>query len=145
MSPGRIVQIVATRGIEGVIFPVHRVFDFSLLTLGWSEFSLVGINDQRLGEWLDVVCPNYYHNTSVALRQLRQIGCVRIGLVLTPQFDAASNGTTHACFLRHLHSVPRSSRVPVCIAAKSSEPGSAMVARWLRDHCPIARRPKAPC
>ncbi|HYD82576.1 MAG TPA: helix-turn-helix domain-containing protein, partial [Opitutus sp.] len=36
MTVGRLVQIVRARGIQGVLFPVHRAFDYSLVTPAWS-------------------------------------------------------------------------------------------------------------
>src|SRR5690606_9312816 len=57
MTSGRILQILRTRGIEGVLFAAHRTFDLSLLDREWNEFSVIGLNDHRLAEWLDVVSP----------------------------------------------------------------------------------------
>ena len=50
MTPLRVAQIVRARGIEGVIFPVDRSYDPALLQANWSDCSLIGLNDHRLGE-----------------------------------------------------------------------------------------------
>jgi DNA-binding LacI/PurR family transcriptional regulator len=136
MSATRVIQIVRARGIEGVIFPAQRSFDFSLLNPAWSDFAMVGFNDHRLGEWIDVVCPDYYRNTDEAIRRLRGIGFDRIGLVMTPQSDAATNGLTHSCYLRHQGDVAQGERLPVCLAPE--EPGQmrSAFAEWLREHRP---------
>ena len=47
-----------------MIFPIHRSFDFSLLNQTWNEFAMVGFNDHRLGEWIDVVAPDEPYRVS---------------------------------------------------------------------------------
>lgn len=138
MNAARVVQIIRARGIEGVIFPAHRSFDFSLLTPGWGDFAMVGFNDHRLGEWIDVVCPDYYKNADLALRRLRHLGFERIGLVLGSQFDAATNGLAHSCYLRHQLELPEVERVPICYT--SDTPGEITPAfeEWLLEHRPDA-------
>ncbi len=136
MHVARLVQILRARGIEGVIFPAHRSFDFSLLHQGWHDFAMVGMNDHRLGEWLDVVCPDYHRNMDVVLRHLRRLGFERIGLVLTAQFDAATSGLAHGCFLRHQAELAPEERVPVCVVAGGARDGAAAVAAWREEHRP---------
>ena len=137
MTAARVMQIIRARGIQGVLFPADRSFDFSLLNPGWTEFSLVGVNDHRLGEWIDVVCPDYYRNTDVVLRRLRQLGFERIGLVLTTQFDAATSGLVHSCFLRHQADAATGERVPV-LFAKGAGADAAAFRDWLGEHRPDA-------
>lgn len=138
MTAARVVQIARARGIEGVLFPVHRAFDFSLLTPAWGEFATVGLNDHRLGEWIDLVCPDYYQNTETMLRQLRRMGCSRVGLVLTPQFDAETNGLVHSCFLRNQNGVSGPERVPVCFVEGSQAERTGAFFEWFGDHRPDA-------
>ncbi len=133
MNDARIVQILRARGIEGVIFPAHRSFDFSLLNQGWSDFAMMGLNDQRLSEWLDVVCPDAYRNMDTTWQRLRRVGLERIGLVLTSQFDAATGGLAHGCFLRRQAELAGDDRVPVCFATDAET-----VSEWLREHRPEA-------
>lgn len=137
MNAARIVQIVRARGIEGVIFPAHCSFDFSLLNSGWGEFATVGVNDYRLDEWLDVVCPDYFRNTEVALRRLRHLGFQRPGLVLSTQFDAASGGRIHSCFLRHQAELAGEDRIPVCFLGGTAADEN-LLRDWWREHRPDA-------
>lgn len=136
MSVGRLVQIVRARGIEGVIFPVHRTFDFSMLTPAWNDFALLGFNDHRLAEWVDVVCPDHYRNTENLCRHTRRLGCERVGLALTGSFDAATNGLVHACFLRRSAEEPPGERVPICLLPDDQDAGSVLFQRWLETHEP---------
>lgn len=138
MSVARLGQIARARAIAGVMFPVHRSFDFSLLSPAWGEFATVGLNDLRLGEWIDVVCADYYGNADATLRRLRGCGVEagRVGLVLSTQFDAASRGLVHSCFLRHQAEVVAAERVPVCFVADEPEAKAAGFAEWFREHRP---------
>ena len=138
MTAARIVQILRARGVEGVLFPAHRSFDFSLLNQGWSDFAMVGINDHRLGEWIDLVCADHHRNLEVALRRLRHLGFERIGLVLTSQFDAASNGLAHGAFLRHQAELAPEERVPVCFTEETKDEEGGGFSDWLEEHRPDA-------
>jgi LacI family transcriptional regulator len=137
MTVSRVIQIVRARGIEGVMFPVHQRFDFGFVSPAWNDFALVGFNDLRFGEWSDVFCPDHYQNTDLAIRQLRAMGCSRIGFVTTAQFEAATNGLAHSCFLRHQSEWLQTDRVPVCRAA-SAGAQATMVSEWIRDCRPDA-------
>lgn len=134
MTGSRLVQILKARGVEGVLFPVHQSFDFALMNPGWSEFSLMGMNDLRLGEWIDVVSPDYYRNTALALQRLQGLGCGNIGLALTAQFDAATNGLVRSSFLRFQTDTGDAGRCPVlrCGGSHSIEE----IEGWLRQHRP---------
>jgi LacI family transcriptional regulator len=136
MTPARLGQIVGARGIEGVIFPVHRTFEFSLLTSAWNEYALVGFNDHRLSEWVDVACPDYYRNAETVFRQARRMGCHRIGLALTAQFDAASNGLVHCSHLRMQTDVSAADRIPACFLPESDDAKQAAFEDWLEEFQP---------
>lgn len=136
MTVARLIQIVRARGIEGVIFPVHRRFDDSLLSPAWGDFALVGINDLRLGEWIDVFAPDYYHNVDLAMEELRRAGFQRPGFLTTPRFEAASNGLAHSCFLRRQFAMAGRQRVPVCVAPDSGNEDA--ITSWLAEEAPDA-------
>lgn len=138
MRTGRLAQIVRARGIEGVIFPVHRHFDDSLLTPAWGDFALVGLNDHRLADSIDVVCLDHFRNLAMACRQLRNLGLTRCGLVLSPELEAASNGLLHGCFL-HAQAVElRANRIPVCLLPESREWRRGAFLEWLARYEPAA-------
>jgi DNA-binding LacI/PurR family transcriptional regulator len=135
MTAGRIVQILRARGIEGVLFPAHRSFDFSLLNRTWNDFSMVGLGDQRLGEWIDVVCADHHRNTELALQRLTQLGFCNPGLVLTPQADAATCHLLRSSYLRHQADAPGAFRTPVCFCASAGN-AAATVSGWCSEHRP---------
>lgn len=136
MSAARLVQILRARGIERVIFPVHGAFDCALLGGDWSDFSTVGLNDHRLGERVDLVCADYYQNAATILRQLERGKGGRIGLALTPQFDAATDGLVHSCLLRYQGQLERSQRVPVCFIDGSPERKARSLRSWVAEYSP---------
>lgn len=136
MTVGRLIQIIRARGIEGVLFPVHRRFDFALLSPAWGEFALVGLNDLRLGEWVEVFAPDYYHNADLALRELDRAGFRRVGLVTTARFDAATNGLAHSCFLRRQHERGPARRVAACVAPDEPARQADAIGAWLRQEQP---------
>ena len=136
MTVARLAQIVHARGIEGVLLPVHRRFEFSLLSAVWNDFALVGLNDHRLSEWVDVVCPDYYRNAEMIFRETRRLDYGRVGLVLTAQFDAASNGLVHSCYLRYQSEVASSERVPACFLADGSNARPLAFEEWMVEYQP---------
>jgi len=138
MNLARIIQIVRARGIESVMFPVHHAFDFSLLSPAWGEFATVGLNDHRLAEWVDLVCADYYQDVAALLRQLNQEGYTRVGLVLTPQFEARTNGLVHSCLLREQGGLRRTERVPVCFVEGEPARRAAQLQDWMETHAPDA-------
>lgn len=138
MTVTRIIQILRARGIEGVIFPADRSFDFSLLQQGWGGFAMVGCNDHRLNEWIDVVAPDYHRNTLVALRRLQHLGYERPGLMLTANFDAASQGLVHGAFLRYQSEMASDDRVPVCFVSDREPCSGELLNEWHDEHRPDA-------
>jgi LacI family transcriptional regulator len=138
MNLARIIQIIRARGIESVIFPVHQAFDFSVLTPAWGEFATVGLNDHRLGEWVDLVCGDFYQNLAALLGQLGREGQARVGLVLTAPFDAATDGLVHSSMLRHQGGQRRADRVPVCFVEGEPARKAALLQAWLEANSPDA-------
>jgi len=136
MSVGRLVQIVRARGIEGVIFPVHRAFDYSLVTPAWNDFALVGLNDHRFAEWIDVVCSDHHRNVDTIFRELKRLGVSRAGLALGSDFDSATSGLVHSGFLRNQATLPSIHRIPVCMLDGDEEGQFAAFCRWLDQHDP---------
>lgn len=136
MSVGRLVQIVRARGIEGVIFPVHRAFDYSLVTPAWNDFALVGLNDHRFSEWIDVVCADHYRNVDTMCRELKRLGLSRAGLVLGSEFDCATSGLVHSGFLRNQATSAPTQRIPVCLLEGEQDEQFAVFSRWLAQHDP---------
>ena len=136
MRTARLTQVIAARGIQGVVIPVYRSFDSTLNWANWEEFAQISFNDLRASEWFDVVCPDYYHNADLVLESLRWDDSSRIGLVLGEDFDRATSGLPRSCFLRRQIELPAAARIPSC-----QMPGDAALARtklaaWFAERRP---------
>jgi hypothetical protein len=118
-----------------VIFPAHRSFDFALLQQGWSDFAMVGLNDQRLNEWIDVVSADYHRNIDTALRRLRRLEFQRPGLVLSSHLDSMTQGLAHSAYLRHQSELSGADRLPVCFVDDVDAPSTALP-EWLAENRP---------
>ncbi len=136
MSTGRLAQIIHARGIQGVVFPVLHTLDADIFQPAWSKFACISFNDHRSADWMDVVCPDYYHNTGRIITELNRRGFIRIGLVLTAGFDAATSGLVSSCYLRYTVIRHGSSRIPVCLLPGDSPAGGAQFRTWYRQHRP---------
>lgn len=141
MNAGRLVQIVSARGIGGVIFPVHRHFEASLLKADWSAFAAVGFNDLRFGEKFDVFAADHHFEVERALQQLAERGLTRVGFAFTTEFDAATRGLAHSAFLRHQSRLRAADRVTPCLLAAdapTAAPDISALSDWF-----LAYRPEA--
>lgn len=132
----RLAQIIRSRGVQGVIFPCLDHFDGDLFQPLWNDFAAVACNDHRAGDWVDVVCPDHYHNIDLALRQLRLRGFRRIGLVLTEGFDAATDGLACCRYLRHQSELPMADRVTACLLPDTAVDQTARLALWFCEQHP---------
>ena len=134
MRSQRLIQVITARGIQGVIFPVHRSFDCSLNWAAWEEFAQISFNDLRASEWFDVVCPDYYHNADLVLELVKWDGSVRIGLVLGEDFDRATSGLPRSCFLRRQSDLPAELRIPSCQFPSEPEAARSRVRAWFLEN-----------
>ena len=99
MRSARLVDILRARGIEGVFCPVAGAFRPELFESVREAVCTVALCDYRAGQWLDVVCCDYYHNLEIALSLLDQRGVTRIGLLLDQDYDQASGGLVRSRYL----------------------------------------------
>ncbi len=128
----RLSQILEARGIEGVVFPVARIFDRRLMQPVWASFATVALGDYRAGAWLDVVCADYYYNLELALTSLGERGFKRVGLLLDQRFDDASGGLTRSCYLGDQAERSESQRVPPCRIEAGPAAAEKVLAWWAR-------------
>jgi LacI family transcriptional regulator len=138
MTLRRIAQIIHARGIEAVVFPVFRTFDPALLQPIWTQFSTIAFNHYRVGDWLDVVCSDYSYNTGLVLQELRKKDFKKIGLVLSADFDASTNGLIHSHYLRHHLEFPGATPLPACVVGGSDVVRAQEWEQWIRAWHPDA-------
>lgn len=136
MRLARLIQIIAARGVQGVVFPIYQTLDPAVFAALWDEFATVSFNDQRAAEWLDVVCADSYHNFDLTLRQVRARGFRRVGLVLSPAIDATTDGLGCCRYLRFQNEQLPTERIPVCMLASDEAVRVAQVRAWSEEHRP---------
>jgi DNA-binding LacI/PurR family transcriptional regulator len=136
MTAGRLARIIHARGIQGVVFPAAHALDPGVFQPAWDKFACIACNDHRAAEWMDVVCPDYYHNTDRAITELTQRGFERIGLVLAAGFDAATNGLVSSRYLRHASLQAPADPIPVCLVEEEPALRMERIETWYQRHRP---------
>lgn len=132
MTGKRMSQILATRGISGVIVPpLFRAGGH--LSLDWSEFSVVAIGYSMLSPNVHRVCPDQYRGIRLALRQLKHYGYKRPGLLLNRQSDLRTIHLWSSGFFGFEYATKTRGVVPVleCNEVEASE-----LLRWYNKHKP---------
>jgi DNA-binding LacI/PurR family transcriptional regulator len=129
----RLFQILRARGIEGVLCPIADAWSADLFVALQNEFSTVAVGHYEVGHWMDVVCPDFYHNMGLLLDAMPS-GC-RVGLVLDRAFDARSGGLARSRFMRDFQSNEATDFTPVCLVDQSPV-GSDALWRWWRKFQP---------
>ena len=141
MSPQRLAGILLARGIQGMMFicTVRPAIERAYLEIG-REFatSIIGKRDVEFP--FHAITNDYLGACSLALKELRQLGYRRIGMVLPlgvdqPLANAYSGGFTSATF-----DYPADDRIPVLRVS----PGEAYltnkafpeIERWLETYEP---------
>jgi DNA-binding LacI/PurR family transcriptional regulator len=86
MTHGRASQILAARGIEGLVIAPQPT-PAETLQLDWRRFSAVTIGYSLASPELHMVCPNQYRCMKRAMEELRARGYERIGLAMLKASD----------------------------------------------------------
>jgi LacI family transcriptional regulator len=135
-SVRRIAQIIESRGIEGVIVtdPVRH------LRLSWPRLAGVAIGGGLLAPVLHRVAMDTNTNLSLALRSLKRLGFLRIGVSLTEQADQFSHHGARAMALLFNSTVPPSRRVEPLFTPNVMDPMAdrKRFAAWLKKEKPDA-------
>lgn len=134
MTPARASQILAARGIEGLVMapqptPAEKVW------LEWEKFSAVTIGYSMTSPTLHMVCPNQYRCIKLAMDQLVQRGYRRIGLVMLKASDTRVDHNWLAGYLVAQLALPARCRLaPLFLPHWDVTAFSA----WLQKTCPEA-------
>lgn len=93
MTPRRMVQILQTRGITGVVIapqPIERIR--TRIRLDWSPFSAVAIGYSLAWPRLHLVTNHQFNTIKIAYRKLNALGYRRIGLCIDRVINGRCNG-----------------------------------------------------
>ncbi len=104
----RLAKILYQRGIEGVIVthPARH------LRLNWDHLACITIGASLLAPRLHRVTADLNFNLQLALKSLRRLGYLRIGICLTQDLDTASHYTISAAANDLYFNTPPPERVP---------------------------------
>lgn len=134
MTPARAAQILAARGIEGLIIAPLPV-PGGALELDWARFSAVTIGYSLASPALHMVCPNQYRCMKLALDRLLARAYRRIGLVMLRASDDRVDHNWLAGYLVAQQQLAARDRLPPLLPERWDE---AAFAAWLRKHRPDA-------
>jgi LacI family transcriptional regulator len=134
MTPARAAQILAARGIRGLLIAPQPA-PATVLALDWAGFSAVVIGYSVASPALHMVGPNQYRCMTLLLDQLRRRAYRRIGLVMLRASDERVDRNWHAGFLVGQQRLAVRDRLPPLFLDTWDE---AAFAAWLRRHRPDA-------
>lgn len=100
MTTQRLSRILCARGIRGVIIGPMRS-PHGHLNLDWDQFSAATIGYSLLKPGLSRATNDQYGTMLVTQRELRRLGCDRIGLMLPQTDDARVHYHWSAAYLSH--------------------------------------------
>ncbi len=141
LTPRRLSDILAARGITGVILASHRLAADVPLEFDWPRLSAVKIDFFPREPAMHNVTNDQRAVIQLAVRRAREAGYARIGLVMPTWWDEIVDLAWSAGFLAAQQAVPVARRVPILIY---DDPGReclvprSLLAGWLRRHRPEA-------
>jgi LacI family transcriptional regulator len=134
ISPGRLRQMLTSRGQWGLIIPPvpqsARRFPFDL-----RGFAGVAIGTSLQEPVMYRVAPNHFRGCVLAFERLRERGLRRIGLALSPEMNERVEGKWLGAFLFCQQRLPAEQRVTPLIALPETHEAFA---RWLQQAKPGA-------
>lgn len=133
MRKQRITQILASRGIRGLLIPPMPE-PSDLQSLDWSAFASVALSYTITRPQFHRVVPDHHQNIQLILRTLRHRGYQRIGLLIPPRFDERQENQLRSTFYFYQKNLPLQSRIPVLLC-KIQNP-ETQCATWLKKHRP---------
>jgi len=133
MSPERMSQLLAARGIRGVLVGASRNID-ATLDLEWDKFAAVTFGYSLTRPLLHRVTTDYYRGMLSVLHRLAKEGCRKIGLNLSINDDVKALNLWHSAYLLFEQTLPMDARVPV----NASATGTENLSTWLKTHRPDA-------
>ncbi|QHI69329.1 LacI family DNA-binding transcriptional regulator [Tichowtungia aerotolerans] len=132
MSGRRLTQILVTRGISGIIIP-PLLHAGGHLSIDWKEFSAVAIGYSMLSPNLHRICPDQYRGIRMVLRELKQLGYKRPGLLLNRQSDLRTIHLWSSGFYGYEHAQKKKGIIPVLECNEVSE---EELQKWYEKYTP---------
>ncbi len=133
VRPARLVEIMRTRGISGLVFAPIQQAD-ARYDLALADFSAVQIGTGPVGLHLPRVANDHYQGALDAVRRSMEKGYRRPGLIMDPAHDTRLQHMWRAGFEMGAaeHRLPRDAVFPLTEA----QPDRAALGRWLKRQRP---------
>jgi len=90
-EPAPLQRALVNRGVEGVLLLPMRKSGNLIERLDWRPFSTVAVTTTVVAPKFNRVIPNQFDNMIRACRELTQLGCRRIGLAMSRDWDVRAN------------------------------------------------------
>jgi LacI family transcriptional regulator len=134
MTMRRISQILAQRGIEGVILsePARHI------QLDWTHMAGISIDGSLLAPGLHRVMADAVFNLLLALKALKRFGYQRIGVCFSEEIDRFSHHTYRSTTHYFLSTLPPSEQVPAFYYTGHPLTHKKQVLAWMQRHKPRA-------
>lgn len=100
----------------------------------WSQFAAVCIGMFTEAPPLSHISTHQYHFMQILLRQFREIGFKRIGLVLSEQTDLRMDGHWTAAYLRHQMRHQKRPVIPIFARPTRSEINQSDILNWMQEN-----------
>lgn len=145
MSERRLAEILAARGITGILLASHQAGSDRLVQVDWSRFSAVKIDCFPHEPPLHQVTNDHLRVIRLALQRTMAAGFRRVGLVIPRSWDTFVDHAWSTGYLAAQERMPASSRVPALLYGRcdaAPEPHEVhpvdleTLGGWFRTHRP---------
>ncbi|HBJ85259.1 MAG TPA: hypothetical protein DDZ88_15570 [Verrucomicrobiales bacterium] len=129
-------DILRARGVRGIVLPVTSR-PFSHLNLEWEHFTVVMHRSALAHPRHHFISTDHFFDMRLLVRNTRQLGYKRPGLLLKKISDRYSGGCLEAAFLHEQrHAYASTSHIPPLVIEKVGAAAVPAVRRWFRQHRP---------
>ncbi len=128
--------ILRARGVRGIVLPV-TTRPFSHLNLEWEHFTVVMHRSALAFPRHHFISTDHFFDMRLLIRNTRQLGYKRPGLLLKKISDRYSGGCLEAAFFHEQRSAYASgNHIPPLVIESVSAAAAPAVRRWFRQHRP---------
>jgi DNA-binding LacI/PurR family transcriptional regulator len=126
----RLLRVIHSRGINGVILlPFDKPLSLDLQA-GWESFSVVTATSSVLAPRFHQVMPNQLHNMTTLLERMHRLGHTRIGGIFS---EAYEQRTIHA-YSMALAWFGHRDRILILPTSATEEENRRRITKWLQTH-----------
>lgn len=138
LGPARLGQILAARGIEGMLISPQSSRYFSA-ELDYTGFASATFGYGLISPQLDRASTNMMHGILMAARELEARGYRRIGVAVTQWVDARADHTYSGAVLHYQQGLAKARRVPLLLLPHNAlEPDEDTFCEWVKTNKPDA-------